>query len=67
MPFFIPLILGASTTGYLWYNTAKEEEKEPSFKEELLNIAIPTLSIIAVLLFFRWLYNKGSIQNSKTT
>lgn len=67
MPFFIPLILGASTTGYLWYNSAKEEEKEPTFKDEFLKIAIPALSIIAVLLFFRWLYLKGSNQNSKTT
>lgn len=67
MPFFIPLILGASTTGYLWYNSAKEEDKEPTFKDEVLKIAIPVLSIIAVLLFFRWLYLKGSNQNSKST
>lgn len=67
MPFFIPLILGASGTGYLWYNSTKEEEKEPTFTDELLKIAVPTLSIIAVVLFLRWLYLKGSTANTKTT
>jgi len=66
MPFFIPLVLGASTTGYFWYNSEQDKEEDSSFSDELFKIAIPLLSIIAVLLFFRWLYNKGSIQNSKT-
>jgi len=60
MPFFIPLIIGATGTGYLWYNSSKEQEKEPTFKEELLNILYPVLLLLIVLLFFRWLYQKGS-------
>jgi ACR3 family arsenite efflux pump ArsB len=60
MPFFIPLIIGATGTGYLWYNSAKEEEKEPTFKEELLKILYPVLLLLIVLLFFRWLYQKGT-------
>jgi hypothetical protein len=63
MPFFIPLIIGASTTGFLWYNSAKEETKAPTFKDEFLKLLYPVLLILVVLLFFRWLYLKGSIQN----
>ncbi|WMX12395.1 MULTISPECIES: hypothetical protein [unclassified Aureispira] len=60
MPFFIPLIIGASTTGFLWYNSAKEDKKEPTFNEELLKLAYPVLLLLMVLLFFRWLYHKGT-------
>lgn len=66
MPFFIPLIIGATGTGYLWYNSVKEENKEPTFKDEVVKIAVPTLSIIAILLFFRWLYLKGSQTSKKS-
>jgi len=65
MPFFIPLLIGASTTGVLWYKSAKEEEEETTFKGEFLKLLYPALLIITVLLFFRWIYRKGSIQNSK--
>lgn len=67
MPFFIPLILGAGGTGYLWYRSSQEKESEPTFKEEFLKLAVPSLTIIAILLFFRWLYLKGSPKNSNTT
>jgi hypothetical protein len=67
MPFLIPFIIGASGTGYLWYDSTKEEDKEPTFNDELLKVAVPVLSIIAILLFFRWLYLKGSNLNTKTT
>lgn len=59
MPLFIPFLIGASTTGYFWYNS-KEEEKEPTFLEELIKILTPILLVILVLLIFRWLYKKGS-------
>lgn len=60
MPFFIPLIIGASTTGFLWYNSTKEEQKEPTFKDEFLGVLYPVLLLLTVVLFFRWLYQKGS-------
>lgn len=60
MPFFIPLIIGASTTGFLWYNSTKEEKEEPTFKDEFLGILYPILLLFIVVLFFRWLYQKGS-------
>jgi len=66
MPFFIPLLIGASTTGFLWYNSAKEEKKETTFKDEFLKLLYPVLLILIVVLFFRWLYLKGSIQNVKS-
>ena len=65
MPFFIPLIIGASTTGFLWYNSAKEEKTEVTFKDEFLQLLYPALLIFTALLFFRWLYMKGSIPNMK--
>lgn len=66
MPFFIPLIIGASTTGFLWYNSATEEKKETTFKDEFLKLLYPVLLILIVVLFFRWLYLKGSIPNLKS-
>ena len=59
MPLFIPFLIGASTTGYFWYNS-KEEEKEPTLVEELMKVLAPILLVILVLLIFRWLYKKGS-------
>ena len=64
MPFFIPLIIGAGSTGYLWYNSDKKKE-EPTFKDEFLKLLYPVLLILVVLLFFRWLYLKGSIKNTE--
>lgn len=66
MPFIIPLIIGASTTGFLWYNSTEEEAKETTFKDEFLKLLYPALLIFTVLLFFRWLYKKGSVQNVKS-
>jgi hypothetical protein len=66
MPFFIPLIIGASTTGFLWYNSTKEKKVEPTFKDEFLKLLYPVLLALVVILFFRWLYLKGSIQASKS-
>lgn len=59
MPFFIPLIIGASTTGYLWYQSTNKKE-ETTFKGEFLKLLYPALLILVVVLFFRWLYLKGS-------
>lgn len=63
MPFFIPLIIGAGTTGYLWYNS-NQQKQEPTFKEEFLKLLYPALMILVVVLFFRWLYLKGAIQTT---
>jgi len=60
MPFLIPLVIGASTTGVLWYNSTKEQEQKPTFKEDFLQLLYPFLLILVLLLFFRWLYNKGT-------
>jgi hypothetical protein len=56
---FIPFLIGASTTGYFWYNS-KEEEKEPTFWEDVLKILAPILILILILLVFRWLYIQGT-------
>jgi ACR3 family arsenite efflux pump ArsB len=55
----IPFLIGASTTGYFWYNT-KEEEKEQTFWQELTKVLAPVLLLILVLLLFRWLYTQGN-------
>lgn len=66
MPFLIPLIIGASGTGFLWWSSSQEEEKEPSLVEDLWNALKPVLIILLVLLFLRWLYKKGTIENETT-
>ena len=63
MPFFIPFIIGASGTGFLWWNNNQQEEKEPDLGEDLWNALKPILIILLVLLFLRWLYKKGAIEN----
>jgi putative copper export protein len=60
----IPFLVGAGTTGYVWYNS-KEEEKETTFQDELFNILKPIFLILVVVLFLRWLYLKGSEQTPK--
>lgn len=66
MPFFLPLILGASGTGILWWTSTQKEEKEPNLGDDLWNALKPILIILLVLLFFRWLYKKGTIENETT-
>lgn len=63
MPFLIPLILGASGTGFLWWQASQKEEKAPSLGEDIWNALKPILIILLVLLFLRWLYKKGSLEN----
>ena len=40
-----------------------QEEKEPNLGEDLWNALKPILIILLVLLFLRWLYKKGTIEN----
>lgn len=61
----IPFLAGVGSTGYLWYNS-KEEEKKPTFQQEVIQVLAPILILILVLLIFRWLYLQGS-KNTKTT
>jgi len=63
MPFFIPLLLGASGTGFLWWKTSQKEEQQPNLGEDIWNALKPILIILLVLLFLRWLYKKGSIEH----
>jgi hypothetical protein len=63
MPFLIPLILGASGTGFLWWKTNQKEEEQPDLRKDLLAALKIILIILLVLLFLRWLYKKGTIEN----
>ncbi|BDS12985.1 hypothetical protein [Aureispira anguillae] len=67
MPLLIPFLVGASTTGFLWYNSAKEQKAVPTFQEEFFKIAKPLLLIGLAILFFRWLYLRNKQQISETT
>lgn len=60
MPFLIPLVIGAGTTGYWWYQSNQKQQEQPSFKQEFLNVLYPVLILLLILLFFRWLYRQGS-------
>ena len=63
MPFLIPLFIGAGATGVVWYNSTKEEEKEPTFSEDLFAHLMPFFLLLLILLFFYWLSRKGQIKS----
>jgi tellurite resistance protein TehA-like permease len=66
MPFLIPLMLGVSGTGFLWWKTTQEEEAAPKLEDDLLAALKIILIIFLVLLFFRWIYKKGTIADERT-
>lgn len=66
MPFLIPFFIGASATGYFWYNSKKEQEQKPTFQQEVVKILMPIVAFILVLLILRWLYLQGSKNTLKT-